>query len=162
MSTRERKLLICPTARSYSFYESHDTFHEGDAGLDLFTLNDITIGGGETGFIDFEISCQMVVMEGKEEESKNKVCYESYFLYARSSISKTPLILHNSVGIIDACYTGNIIGAFRNLSDKPYTVKSGTRLVQICARNLEPFDIKIVDVLRNTSRGSGGFGSSGK
>lgn len=161
MSRKGRTLLICPTGRSYSFYESHDTFHDGDAGLDLFTLTDITIGGEETVFIDFEISCQMVVMETEEEE-KNKTCYESYFLYPRSSISKTPLILHNSVGIIDSCYTGNIIGAFRNLSDKPYIVKAGTRLVQICARNLEPFNIKIVDNLRYTSRGSGGFGSSGK
>ena len=90
----------------------------------------------------------------------------SYYLYARSSIYKTPLILANSVGIIDAGYRGEIMGAFRYIprsdSDEEYTVKRGTRLLQICSRDLSPFSFSVVDELSETRRGEGGFGSTGK
>jgi dUTP pyrophosphatase len=49
-----------------------------------------------------------------------------------------------------------------NVVDKlqKFTIKAGTRLVQICTPNLEPIDIKLVTELSNSSRGSGGFGST--
>ena len=84
-------------------------------------------------------------------------------VYPRSSISKTPLRLANNVGIIDSGYRGNILGAFDCFSDAAaeYTVQEGQRLLQICASNLTPFIVKVVDELDDTSRGSGGFGSTG-
>ena len=42
-----------------------------------------------------------------------------------------------------------------------YTIQAGTRLFQICARNLDEFDYKLVDKLSETTRGEGGFGSTG-
>ena len=84
-------------------------------------------------------------------------------VYPRSSISKTPLRLANNVGIIDSGYRGNILGAFDCFSDgaAEYKVKEGQRLLQICAPNLNPFFVKVVDHLDDTSRGAGGFGSTG-
>ena len=84
-------------------------------------------------------------------------------VYPRSSISKTPLRLANNVGIIDSGYRGNILGAFDCFSDAAaeYTVQEGQRLLQICASNLTPFIVKVVDELDDTSRGAGGFGSTG-
>lgn len=84
-------------------------------------------------------------------------------VYPRSSISKTPLRLANNVGIIDSGYRGNILGAFDCFSDgaAEYKVKEGQRLLQICAPNLSPFIVKVVDHLDDTSRGAGGFGSTG-
>ena len=41
------------------------------------------------------------------------------------------------------------------------TLDEGTRIVQICAPNYRPFKVEIVDSLDNTSRGQGGFGSTG-
>ena len=84
-------------------------------------------------------------------------------VFPRSSISKTPLRLANNVGIIDSGYRGNILGAFDCFSDAAaeYTVQEGQRLLQICASNLTPFIVKVVDELDDTSRGSGGFGSTG-
>jgi dUTP pyrophosphatase len=88
-----------------------------------------------------------------------------YYLYARSSISKTPLMLHNSVGIIDSTYRGDIIAALRYVpyhNDKSnYVLEKGTRLMQICSRDLSPFKISFSNSLSQTERGEGGFGSSG-
>lgn len=77
-------------------YNNHKAQHKDDSGIDLYVNEDITINSGETKTIDFNIQCKM---------DDNK----SYYLYPRSSISKTPLIMHNSVGIIDAGYRGNIM-----------------------------------------------------
>jgi dUTP pyrophosphatase len=163
------KLLINPVNTSVAeFYINHNTYNEGDSGLDLFVPEDITLACGETKFIDLQIKCEMI---NTFLDNKNS----SYYLYARSSISKTPLILKNSVGIIDAGYRGNLIAAvyysptfndFQKVSinqlPNSYTIKKGTRLVQICAPELQPFSFEVVNTLTETDRGEGGFGSTGK
>lgn len=82
-----------------------------------------------------------------------------YYLYARSSISKTGLRLANSVGIIDSGYRGNIMAYFDVIKND--TVEVYQRLVQICAPDLGPFKVELVDSLDETERGEGGFGSTG-
>jgi dUTP pyrophosphatase len=86
----------------------------------------------------------------------------AYTTEPRSSISKTPLRLANSRGIIDAGYRGNLIGKFDVLAD--YTVTQYQRLLQVLTPTLEPFSVVIVETLEelgSTQRGSGGFGSTG-
>tara|TARA_B100001063_G_scaffold196506_3_gene188484 strand:- start:17 stop:631 length:615 start_codon:yes stop_codon:yes gene_type:complete len=92
-----------------------------------------------------------------------------YYVYPRSSIYKTPIRLANSVGIIDTGYRGNLcalIDIYNNsTNDKDYIIEKGSRLFQICSPNLNPIIVQIVnseDELGITSRGSGGFGSTGK
>lgn len=83
-------------------------------------------------------------------------------IFPRSSISKTPLMLANHVGIIDSGYRGNLMAAFRCFEDS-YVAEKNTRLVQICLPSLSPFLVNVIkeEELNNTSRGSGGFGSTG-
>lgn len=131
-------------------YKNHSTFHEGDCGVDLFIPTEKIASRNIVYFVGHQIKCKMITPTGEP-------C--SYFLYARSSIAKTPLMLANSVGIIDAGYRGEIIAAFRHFDD--YTYSEGQRLVQICAPNLGPIKIVVVDELDETVRGSGGFGSTG-
>ena len=84
------------------------------------------------------------------------------YLYPRSSISKTPLRLANSVGIIDAGYRGNIMAVVDNISDEPFDIQKGQRLFQICGRFLEPINLTLIDTtLSDSERGNGGFGSTG-
>ena len=90
-----------------------------------------------------------------------------YYLYARSSISKTPFRMANSVGIIDAGYRGDIMGKLDWLDNGEdlYRIEKGTRLFQLCAYNLFPFDvIQLVEseeaLSEVTKRGYGGFGST--
>ena len=92
--------------------------------------------------------------------------YRSFFMHPRSSLSKTPLMLANHTGIIDSGYRGVIMAAVRNLhSTQPYIIEKDVRLFQICAPNLDRFLVKLVSqeefVSNNTSRRTGGFGSTG-
>ena len=87
----------------------------------------------------------------------------SFLLVPRSSIVKTNFRMSNSIGVIDAGYRGNLkafVDVINNDSDVP---KEGERMFQIILGSLEPIDnIEIVDTLSETSRGHGGFGSTGK
>ena len=76
--------------------------------------------------------------------------------------SRTPLRLANSVGIIDAGYRGEICAIIDNIKDEPYSIECGTRLFQICSPTLEPIEYDIVNSLSETTRGVGGFGSTGR
>ena len=86
-------------------------------------------------------------------------------LYPRSSLSKTPLRLANSVGIIDSGYRGNIIGMFDCRCDE-YKINYMDRLVQICDPTMCPIYVELVekesDLGVNSTRGDGGFGSTGR
>jgi len=68
--------------------------------------------------------------------------------------------MSNSVGIIDAGYRGTITVFVDNIKNTSYTVERGTRLFQICSPDLSPITFTIKDILSQTSRGSGGFGST--
>ncbi len=134
-------------------YQNHSSYHEGDAGLDLFCPENIIVPAKSLGKVDFGISCEAL--------SNDKLDGLSFYLYPRSSIIKTPLRLANSVGIIDKGYRGNLMGCFDNISDEDYLIEKGTRLVQICAPNLETISFEIKEKLSETSRGTGGYGSTG-
>ena len=98
------------------------------------------------------------------DQNKEKWASSGYYSYPRSSISKTPLMLANHVGIIDSGYRGPLIGAFRNIASQvPYVVEEYTRLLQICAPDLRPIIVELVEesFFEETERGSGGFGSTG-
>jgi len=155
----DKSILFLKTDNKYlknMYLTTQSRHHAGDSGLDLFCPKDVIINPGETKLIDLEFCSEMV--EFKNDIGNNV----SYYMYPRSSLSKTPLIVTNSVGIIDAGYRGNLKIALRNLGDDPYSVQKGDRLVQICQRYLEPFDVNVVNKLSDSSRGAGGFGSTGK
>ncbi len=132
-----------------AIYENHGHFHDGDAGLDLFVINEQTIGSGESTLIHLEIACE--TPEGRP-----------YLLMPRSSIAKTPLRLSNSIGLIDGGYRGEIMAAVDNIKDEPYTVEPGQRLFQLVAMDGSPIHFELVEGLSDTTRGEGGFGSTGK
>jgi dUTP pyrophosphatase len=92
------------------------------------------------------------------ENTENK----PYLLMPRSSISKTPLRLSNSIGLIDGGYRGEIMAAIDNIKTEDYRVEPGQRLFQLVAMDGAPIHFELVDELSDTSRGSGGFGSTGK
>jgi len=142
-----------------SMYSNNQHFHPGDSGLDLYCPETITIYPGETTCINLQIQCEAFVGSGREGSSERNM---SYYLYPRSSLAKTPLRLANSVGIIDAGYRGNICAFVDNIKGETYRIDQGTRLFQICSPTLEPIEYTIVNSLSETSRGSGGFGSTGR
>ena len=133
----------------FSMYEGHNHFHQGDAGLDLFIIENQTIEAGSSMRIHLGRSCENL-------DSK------PYLLMARSSISKTPIRLSNSVGLIDAGYRGEIMAAVDNIKDYSYNIKKGQRLFQLVSMTGEAIQFNLAETLSDSSRGEGGFGSTGK
>lgn len=143
------KLLIkAHNQAARKLYADHGHFHDGDAGLDLYVLEDITFEPGETKRIKLGISCE-----------PDDGC--AYYLFPRSSISKTPLRMSNSIGLIDGGYRGEIMASCDNIKDVPFTAEKGQRLFQLVATDSSPIHYELVDELTETTRGAGGFGSTG-
>jgi len=128
-----------------------------DAGFDLYCPVSWSIPPHSTLLIDLGVSGRML-----HESDASDAEEVSYMLVPRSSIIKTPLLLHNSIGIIDIGYRNTIKAAFRNTSNEMYTIEANTRLVQLIVPSLAPFHVKWVDELPTSERGEGGFGSTGK
>jgi dUTPase len=126
----------------------------------------------ETNFINMRVKAEMFYYD------KGGVGVSSaFYMFPRSSISKTPLMMANHTGIIDMGYRGDLLAAFRYLYNSPlcttyevatrvktkYIVEKNTRLVQICHPSLCPIFVKIMENmedLSSTQRNTGGFGST--
>jgi dUTP pyrophosphatase len=136
-----------------------DYYH--NAGFDLFIPKDIMFDKEiASKFIDLEIKTEMIYYENP---GYRNCCYN---MHPRSSISKTPLMLANHTGIVDAGYRGSLIGAFRWLKTEKeisYNLEKHTRLLQICHPSLCRIMVSLVEEneLSTTERGDGGFGSTG-
>ena len=86
------RLLLKPDNDNIKkYYDNHSTFNEGDSGLDLFFHEDKLIKSQETLFIDFGIKCEMEQIPTSWDSESEPLPSLSYYLYPRSSISKTPL-----------------------------------------------------------------------
>ena len=144
------KLYIKPLNDiALKFYQNHGHFHDGDAGLDLFIINEQTIEPGETTLIHLQIACES--SDGRP-----------YLLMPRSSIAKTPLRLCNSIGLIDGGYRGEIMAVVDNIKTEAFTVEPGQRLFHLVGMDGSPIHFQMVDALSETTRGEGGFGSTGE
>jgi dUTP pyrophosphatase len=124
------------------------------SGIDLVCPTDLVIPAKSLGQkIKFGIACQ--------KDQSREVIPHGYYLYPRSSISKTPLRMANCVGIIDFDYTGELMAKVDNHSDEEFKISKGDKLFQLCMPHLQTFTYETVNELDKTERGSGGFGSSG-
>jgi deoxyuridine 5'-triphosphate nucleotidohydrolase len=85
-----------------------------------------------------------------------------FTLEPRSSIYKTGFIMANSRGIIDRSYRGELKAPMISVSGSCVSIDAGTRLFQILAPDLGYIrEVVYVDTLPETTRGEGGFGSTG-
>ena len=145
-----------------------DLFAPGKEGEDILTFygpgydNNIS----PVNRLDMKICCsaRMYLDTGKHFNT-------GYYMYPRSSLSKTQLRLSNSTGIIDAGYRGHLTGMFDVVNTLPYANnichgKKFDRYLQICAPGLVPIIVEVVNNMdelgEETERGSGGFGSTGR
>lgn len=128
-----------------------------DSGFDLYTPKNLefvfTIHQIQTKKLDLKIQCAMYDIDGRPS---------AFYMYPRSSISKTPFRLANNTGIIDSGYRGNLGAYLDCFSGSTEQITKGSRLLQICAPDLKPFRVIIVENLDMTFREAGGFGSTGK
>lgn len=137
--------------------------HFFNAGFDLFLPEYQMFTKLMVNKTSFNVKCSAQLVNLLTDN--NKQFYTGYYMYPRSSLSKTLLRLANNTGIIDAGYRGPLIGMFDCLTNDEYEVSGFTRLLQICAPGLVPIYVRVIDLIAdlgpNTSRGEGGFGSTG-
>lgn len=81
-------------------------------------------------------------------------------LFERSGMAKFSVGLMNGVGVIDSDYRGEIL-AMCWVKDAPYTINKGDRFAQLVFQRLPSVTMREVASLSPTSRGAGGFGSTG-
>jgi dUTP pyrophosphatase len=79
----------------------------------------------------------------------------------RSSIHKTGLILSNCIGTGDENYTGEYKAIFYNIIKELPNYKVGDRILQMQVTQPLNIEFEVVNHLSETSRGNGGFGSTG-
>ena len=128
-----------------------------DSGFDLYSPENLEFPSRtrriQTKKLDLKIQCAMYDGHGRPS---------AFYMYPRSSISKTPFRLANNTGIIDSGYRGNLGAYFDCFSGSTEQITKGSRLLQICSPDLKPFKVVLVSNLNNTHRGAGGFGSTGR
>ena len=148
--------LFLTNSKLSSFYEpSCGPRGNDNAGFDLFVPDDVEFAAGEKKLVSMEVKA--VLHHGGEDADVH------YWMLPRSSISKTGLMLCNSVGVIDRTYRGELMAYLWNTKDVPVKVKKGDRLVQIVAPDMGHIStVELVSYLSATVRGEGGFGSSGR
>ncbi len=130
-------------------------YEQRDAGFDTFVEKETVGKGGDVRLL--ELGCSAAAYDTERKH------FRAFWLLPRSSISKTPLRMANSVGLIDAGYRGQLMGATDFVTY--YKVNAGDRYYQITGPELLPWKaVHIVDTIPGgeTIRGSGGFGSTGQ
>jgi dUTP pyrophosphatase len=150
------------TPEAAEFYMDYACNGE-NAGFDLFMPREVRFAPGERKFVSLEVKA-IVCCSCSDSDSENKE--QNFWMVPRSSISKTGLMMMNSVGVIDKTYRGDLIAALWNTTDKEVVIQHGHRLVQIVGPTMESFhSIQVVKSIDETGtrsgRGTGGFGSTG-
>lgn len=86
-------------------------------------------------------------------------------LFPRSSVSNKPLIMANSVGVIDSCYRGEVTAKF-NITDMRQSgmnhYQVGNKVAQIIIIPYPEIEFEEAEELSETDRGTGGYGSTGR
>ncbi len=121
--------------------------HPGDVGMDLYSMEEVTINPGERRFIyhgfalEFENGYAAIVKD-------------------KSSISKAGL--HTMGGVFDAGYRGEYNTLLVNLGTEPYTIEVGDKVSQLIIYPVTIADLEETDTLSESARGEGAFGSTGR
>ena len=130
--------------------KSPEYAHIGDAGLDLYSASDCILRPYERRKVPTGI--KVAIPEGF-----------AGFVQPKSGLAiKNGLSLVNTPGLIDSGYRGEICAILINLDpDKDFIIKRGDKICQLVIQKVESVEIELTDELNNTSRGKGGFGSTG-
>ncbi|MFZ2205742.1 MAG: dUTP diphosphatase [Minisyncoccia bacterium] len=121
--------------------------HPGDVGMDLYSIEKVTLAPMEHHI--FWHGFAMEFEEGYAAIVKDK-----------SSISKAGL--HTMGGVFDAGYRGEYNTHLVNLSDKPYAIEVGDKVSQLIIYPVIIAELEETDILNESARGEGRFGSTGR
>lgn len=121
---------------------------DGSGCFDMYALEDAHVSGAHTFKLGlaFEIPDDHVML-----------------MFSRSGHGyKNDVRLSNCVGVIDSDYRGEVSAKLRADGDGELFVKKGDRICQACIVHVDRYDMVEVDELSETTRGAGGYGSTGR
>ncbi len=122
--------------------------HDGDAGFDLYSREEIILSPGERKMVPTGIA--MEIPEG----------YVG-LVWDKSGLSMKHG-LKNLGGVVDAGYRGEVTVGIVNLSQEKYVIEGGHKVAQMLIQKVERVEIVEATELSDTARSDGGFGSTGK
>ena len=123
--------------------------HDGDAGMDLYSVVSSTLKPGERQLIP--IGIEVEIPKGYEMQIRPK-----------SGLAlKRGVTVLNSPGTVDAGYRGEVGVILFNASDRDVEIRAGEKVAQAVICKVETAVIEEAEELSETGRGSGGFGSTG-
>ncbi len=123
--------------------------HEGDAGMDLRSVEDLVLPPGKRSLI--RTGLVMALPAGYEAQVR-----------PRSGLAlKHGVTVLNSPGTIDAGYRGEVGVILANHGEAPFEIKSGDRIAQLVIASVVSATVVEVAELAASERGEGGFGSTG-
>ncbi|MBU5593432.1 dUTP diphosphatase [Clostridium sp. MSJ-4] len=123
--------------------------HKGDAGLDLFSIDDVEINPGESKLIHTGVIIELP--ENTEAQIR-----------PRSGLAlKNGITVLNTPGTIDEGYRGEIGVILINHGKNTFKVEIGMKIAQMVVKPTIKVNIEEIKELTDSERGEGGFGSSG-
>jgi dUTP pyrophosphatase len=125
--------------------------YDGDAGLDLYALEPVTLPPGERASVSTGIALEIPAGQAG-------------LVLPRSGLAaRHGIALVNAPGLIDAGYRGELRVLLLNTDrHDPFTISQGERVAQLVLVRVELPEVAEVQELALSERGSGGFGSSGQ
>lgn len=131
---------------------------EGAAGYDLFASEALTLPPAKaTPTGEVEVGRGLVSTGIALELPPGTVGR----IAARSGLS-VKFNIETGAGWIDSDYRGEVKVELKNLSAKPFAINVGDRVAQLVVLQLAPGGIELANDVGDTSRGAGGFGSTGR
>jgi dUTP pyrophosphatase len=124
--------------------------YPGDAGLDLYALEDGTLDPGARASIRTGVAVE--IPDG----------YAGLVLPRSGIAARSGISLVNAPGLIDAGYRGELQVLLLNTDrETPFRIAAGDRIAQLVLVRVQAPPVVEVDTLSDSERGAGGFGSSG-
>jgi len=126
-----------------------DYAHEGDAGMDLYAVESVTLQPGERKLVGTGLKIQLPPNTEAQIRPKSGLAL------------KNGITLLNTPGTVDEGYRGEVGVILINHSREAYSVEIGQKIAQMVIMPVTRVTVEKVDHLEDSVRGQGGFGSTG-
>ena len=124
--------------------------HPSDAGMDVRSVDDMTLAPGKRALVHTGLVMLLPPL------------YEAQVRPRSGLALKNGVTVLNTPGTIDSGYRGEVGVILINLGDAEFQIKRGDKIAQLVIAPVTQPTIEETDVVDETDRGSGGFGSTGR
>lgn len=121
--------------------------HQGDAGLDMYSIENITIAPGERAIVSTGVAIEY-------PEGYTSLFWDKGGLAAKNGITALG-------GVFEYTYRGEYKVILLNTSNQPYNIKKGDKIIQLLIQPIITAEVEETQELSETVRGEGRFGSTG-